>query len=140
MIALYAPLNASSFLALMVVLYRWRHGTQAKHSSSDDVRRTVREGIYYDQGTGIGAIFFDLARWHGAGSVLWGAVTQHAGVAVALFGAAGGLLVSLVAMVWYPFEESKQADLIPSCRARAAEETLRVSTLAGPTLAKSSYS
>jgi hypothetical protein len=75
-----------------------------------------------------------------AGSVLWGAVTQHAGVAVALFGAAGGLLVSLVAMVWYPFEESKQADLIPSCRARAAEQTPRVSTLAGCTLAKSSYS
>src|SRR5689334_14468327 len=65
MIALYAPLNASSFLALMVVLYRWRHGTQAKHSSSNDVRRTIREGIYYDQGTGIGAISFDLARWHG---------------------------------------------------------------------------
>ena len=54
-----------------------------------------------------------LLIFHGgmaAGSVLWGTVTQHAGVAVALFGAAGGLLVSLVAMAWYPFEESKQSD------------------------------
>jgi MFS family permease len=54
-----------------------------------------------------------LLIFHGgmaAGSVLWGAVTQQTGVAVALFGAAGGLLVSLVAMAWYPFEEIKPSD------------------------------
>lgn len=48
-----------------------------------------------------------LLIFHGgmaAGSVLWGAVTQHAGVAVALFGAAGGLLVSLVAIALYPIK------------------------------------
>jgi len=48
-----------------------------------------------------------LLIFHGgmaAGSVLWGAVTQHAGVAVALLGAAGGLLVSLVAIAWYPVQ------------------------------------
>jgi predicted MFS family arabinose efflux permease len=59
------------------------------------------------------ALSLYLLIFHGgmaAGSVLWGAVTQHAGVAVALFGAAGGLLVSLVAMAWYPFEESKHSD------------------------------
>ena len=65
-----------------------------------------------------------LLIFHGgmaAGSVLWGAVTQHAGVAVALFGAAGGLLVSLVAMAWYPFKEIKQSNSIPSTyRNRAA--------------------
>lgn len=48
-----------------------------------------------------------------AGSILWGAVTQHAGVAVALFGAAGGLLVSLAAMAWYPFEESQPLLSLP---------------------------
>jgi MFS family permease len=63
------------------------------------------------------ALALYLLIFHGgmaAGSVLWGAVTQHVGVAVALFGAAGGLLVSLVAMAWYPLEESKQSDLTPS--------------------------
>jgi len=76
-----------------------------------------------------------------AGSVLWGAVTQHAGVAVALFGAAGGLLVSLVAMVWYPFEESKQAGRLDTFLPGSCCRTdSRVSTLAGSTLAKSSYS
>jgi MFS family permease len=51
------------------------------------------------------ALALYLLIFHGgmaAGSVLWGAVTQHAGVAVALFGAAGGLLVSLVFMARYP--------------------------------------
>jgi predicted MFS family arabinose efflux permease len=55
-----------------------------------------------------------LLIFHGgmaAGSLLWGAVTQHTGVAVALFGAAGGLLVSLVAMALYPFEKIKQSEL-----------------------------
>jgi MFS family permease len=74
-----------------------------------------------------------------AGSVLWGLVTQHAGVAVALFGAAGGLLVSLVAMVWYPFGESKQTDSTLLAGLRAAESIPRVSTVAGPTLATSNY-
>ena len=87
------------------------------------------------------ALALYLLIFHGgmaAGSVLWGAVTQHAGVAVALFGAAGGLLVSLVAMAWYPLEESKQSDLTPSThRDRAAECTPRVSTSAGATLATS---
>jgi MFS family permease len=70
-----------------------------------------------------------------AGSVLWGAVTQHAGVAVALFGAAGGLLVSLVAMAWYPLGESKQSDSTYSTYLdRAIKRSLRVSTPAGLTL------
>lgn len=84
-----------------------------------------------------------LLIFHGgmaAGSVLWGAVTQHAGVAVALFGAAGGLLVSLVAIAWYPFKEIEQSDSISSTyRNRAAERTARVSTSAGPTLVTSNY-
>ena len=83
------------------------------------------------------ALALYLLVFHGgmaAGSVLWGAVTQHAGVAVALFGAAGGMLVSLVAMAWYPLEESEQSDLTPSAYRldRAAERTPRVSISAGP--------
>src|SRR5215510_1658556 len=89
------------------------------------------------------ALALYLLIFHGGmagGSILWGAVTQHAGVAVALFGAAGGLLVSLVAMAWYPLGESKQSDLIPSTyRGRAAERIPRVSTSAGPTLATRNY-
>jgi hypothetical protein len=100
----------------MVVLYRWRHGTQAKHSSSDDVRRTVREGIYYDQGTGIGAISFDLARWHGGWKCSLGCSNPARRSCGGAFRSSRRLLVSLLVMVWYPFEESKQADLIPSCK------------------------
>jgi len=84
-----------------------------------------------------------LLIFHGGmavGSVLWGAVTQHAGVAVALLGAAGGLLVSLVAIAWYPFKEIEQSDSISSTyRNRAAERTPRVSTSVGPTLVTSNY-
>jgi MFS family permease len=63
------------------------------------------------------ALALYLLVFHGgmaAGSVLWGAVTQHAGIAVALFGAAGGLLVSLMTMARYPLEGSEQPDLSPS--------------------------
>ncbi|HLN97122.1 MAG TPA: MFS transporter [Pyrinomonadaceae bacterium] len=76
------------------------------------------------------ALSLYLLIFHGgmaAGSVLWGAVTQHAGVAVALFGAAGGLLVSLVAMAWYPFEESKQSDSTSSTYLDRAPNALPVS-------------
>jgi MFS family permease len=67
-----------------------------------------------------------LLVFHGgmaAGSVLWGAITQHAGIGAALFGAAGGLLVSLMAMARYPLEGSEQSDLNPLAhrRGRAAE-------------------
>jgi len=76
------------------------------------------------------ALSLYLLIFHGgmaAGSVLWGAVTQHAGVAVALFGAAGGLLVSLVAMAWYPFEESKHSDSTSSTYLDRAPNALPVS-------------
>jgi predicted MFS family arabinose efflux permease len=62
------------------------------------------------------ALALYLLVFHGgmaAGSVLWGAVTQHAGIAVALFGAAGGLLVGLMVMARYPLEGSEQSDLSP---------------------------
>lgn len=72
------------------------------------------------------ALSLYLLVFHGgmaAGSILWGAVTQHAGIAVALFGAAGGLIVSLLAMARYPLEGSEQSDLSPSTHrpARAGE-------------------
>jgi hypothetical protein len=76
------------------------------------------------------ALALYLLIFHGAmaaGSVLWGAVTQHAGVAVALFGAAGGLLVSLVFMAWYPFMESTQSESTSSTYLDRAPNTFRVS-------------
>ena len=53
-----------------------------------------------------------------AGGVLWGAVTQHAGIALALFAAAGGLIVSLTAITRYPLERSEQPELIPPTHRR----------------------
>jgi MFS family permease len=71
-----------------------------------------------------------LLIFHGgmaAGSTIWGIVTQHAGVAVALFGAAGGLLVSLVAIAWFPFKEINHSDSISlTYRNHVAERTVRV--------------
>ena len=241
-------LNATSFLGVMVVLHRWRRGTQQKRSPSKPVLSTIREGIRYVSqapalravllrtglfvpfasalwallplvaryelevncyaygtlfaclsiGAVMGAIFLPKLRSHlstemlvggatiafaaataavaevrhfallclilvlggiawitlmasfnvaaqtavpswiraralavyllvfhggmAAGSVLWGAVTQHAGIAVALFGAAGGLVVCLMAAARYPLEGSEQSSLNPLAhqRSRAA--------------------
>jgi MFS family permease len=82
------------------------------------------------------ALALYLSIFHGgmaAGSVLWGTVAEHVGVAVALFGAAGGLLVSLVAVAWYPLGEIKQSDSIPSTYRPdpASERPLRVPAFAG---------
>ncbi len=49
-----------------------------------------------------------------AGGVLWGTVTERAGIAVALLSAAGGLVVGLAAMVRYPLKGDEQLDLTPS--------------------------
>ncbi len=49
-----------------------------------------------------------------AGSVLWGVVTEHAGIPVALLCAAGGLVVGLAAVVRYPLRGSEEVDLTPS--------------------------
>jgi hypothetical protein len=67
------------------------------------------------------ALAVHLLVFHGgmaAGSVLWGAVTQHAGIAVALFGAAGGLVVCLMAAARYPLEGSEQSNLNPLAHRR----------------------
>lgn len=85
-----------------------------------------------------------LLVFHGgmaAGSVLWGAVTQHAGIALALFAAAGGLIVSLMAMARYPLERSEQSELIPSTHRpdRAAERPAPVSISAGALRVTSNY-
>jgi MFS family permease len=48
------------------------------------------------------------------GSVLWGTVTQHAGIAVALWSAAGGLVVGLGMMVRYRLDTGEVLDLRPS--------------------------
>lgn len=49
-----------------------------------------------------------------AGSALWGAVTQHAGIAVALLCAAAGLVAGLAAMTRYPLNGGEDLDLTPS--------------------------
>ena len=49
-----------------------------------------------------------------AGSFMWGAVAEHAGVGVALLCAAGGLIVGLTAMVRYPLTGNEDVDLRPS--------------------------
>ena len=49
-----------------------------------------------------------------AGGVLWGEVTEHAGIAVAFVCAAVGLVVGLAAMVRYPLKEHEKLDLTPS--------------------------
>ncbi|HEV8341909.1 MAG TPA: MFS transporter [Candidatus Binatia bacterium] len=49
-----------------------------------------------------------------AGSVLWGTVTEHAGVAAALWSAAGGLAIGLAAITRYPLKGDEELDLTPS--------------------------
>jgi MFS family permease len=48
------------------------------------------------------------------GSVLWGIVAEHAGIAVALWSAAGGLVVGLGMMVRYRLDTGEALDLRPS--------------------------
>lgn len=48
------------------------------------------------------------------GSVLWGTVTQQAGITVALLCAAAGLVVCLAAVVRYPLNGGEGLDLTPS--------------------------
>jgi MFS family permease len=57
-----------------------------------------------------------LLVFHGGmagGGILWGAVTEHAGIATALFVAAGGLIVNLLAMAPYPLEGTEQSNFSP---------------------------
>jgi len=49
-----------------------------------------------------------------AGSVVWGSLAQYGGISLALWCAAGGLIVGLGAMAWYPLTESEELDLTPS--------------------------
>lgn len=49
-----------------------------------------------------------------AGSVLWGEVTEYAGISVALVYAAAGLALGLTAVVRYPLKGNEALDLTPS--------------------------
>jgi hypothetical protein len=49
-----------------------------------------------------------------AGSVLWGFVADHAGVALALTAAAAWMLVGLLATIWFRLPEGEGAELEPS--------------------------
>ena len=63
------------------------------------------------------ALALYLLTFHGgmaAGSVVWGSLAQHGGVSVALWCAAGGLIVGLGAIGWYSLTESGELDLTPS--------------------------
>jgi MFS family permease len=48
------------------------------------------------------------------GSLIWGSLAQHGGISLALWCAAGGLIVGLSATAWYPLTESEELDLTPS--------------------------
>ena len=48
------------------------------------------------------------------GGIVWGVVTEHAGIIVALLSAAVGLMISLAAIVRFPLSKSEQLDLRPS--------------------------
>lgn len=52
--------------------------------------------------------------WIAAGSTLWGAVAAHAGISVALLGAALGLVVGLITMMRYRLETGEDLNLTPS--------------------------
>ena len=49
-----------------------------------------------------------------AGGILWGVVTEHAGITVALLSAAVGMMTSLAAMARFPLSKSEELDLTPS--------------------------
>jgi quinol monooxygenase YgiN len=69
-----------------------------------------------------------------AGSVLWGTATEHAGIAVALSCAAGGLIVGLAGMVRYPLKEDEELDLTPSRHWPEASVTIEPHPDDGPVL------
>jgi MFS family permease len=51
-----------------------------------------------------------------AGGILWGAVTEQAGIAAALLSSATGLVISLAAAVRFPLSKGEELDLTPSPR------------------------
>ena len=51
-----------------------------------------------------------------AGGILWGAITEQAGIATALLSAAAGLVISLAAVVRFPLSKGEKLDLTPSPR------------------------
>jgi hypothetical protein len=51
-----------------------------------------------------------------AGGILWGAITEQAGIATALLGAAAGLVMSLAAAMRFPLSKGEELDLTPSPR------------------------
>ena len=48
------------------------------------------------------------------GGILWGVVTEHAGITVALLSASVGMMISLAAMARFPLSKSEELDLTPS--------------------------
>ena len=63
------------------------------------------------------------------GSVIWGLLAQHAGMATAFAGAAAGLIGGLWAATRYPLRLTKQAPLWPSQRGREAAPTIATDSL-----------
>ncbi len=49
-----------------------------------------------------------------AGGILWGVVTENAGITVALLSAAVGMMISLAAMARFPLSKGEELDLTPS--------------------------
>jgi hypothetical protein len=74
-----------------------------------------------------------------AGSLLWGTITEHAGIATALFGAAVGLVISLAAMVRFPLSKVEELDLTPSSHWPEPELAVESDPEEGPVLVMVEY-
>jgi hypothetical protein len=74
-----------------------------------------------------------------AGSLLWGTITEHAGIATALFSATMGLMMSLAAMVRFPLSKVEELDLTPSPHRPELELAIEPDPEEGPVLVMVEY-
>lgn len=73
------------------------------------------------------------------GSAVWGAVTERAGISVALWCAAGGLLLGLAAIRRYPLRIIEELDLAPSAHWPAPILAVKPDPQDGPVLVTVEY-
>jgi MFS family permease len=74
-----------------------------------------------------------------AGGVLWGAITEQAGIAAALLSAAAGLMMSLAAMARFPLNRVEELDLTPSPHWPEPELAVEPGPEEGPVLVMVEY-
>jgi MFS family permease len=74
-----------------------------------------------------------------AGAILWGVITEHAGIATALLCSAGGMLLGLAAMVRFPLNGTEALDLTPSPRLPKPAVVIEPHPEEGPVLVMVEY-